>query len=79
MINLNNFDSNLLKVGKKSYKNISTYKVGYITIKKITEFENIYSVNPLYLIINHVSGYIKEKNENKYFLFDDSVNEKKGY
>ena len=27
------------------------YNIGYITIKKIGDYENIYSVNPLYLII----------------------------
>ena len=30
----------------------------------------IYSVNPLYLRINHASGYIEEKNGNKYLVFD---------
>ena len=37
----------------------------------------IYSVNPLYFLVNHASGYIKEKNGNKYLIFDDSVNENK--
>ena len=32
--------------------------------------ENIYSLNPLYLILNHVNGYLEEKNENKYLVFD---------
>ena len=39
--------------------------MGYITIKKIDDYENIYCVNPLYLCINHASGYIEEKNGNK--------------
>ena len=38
---------------------------------------NISSVNPLYLLVNNASGYIKEKNGNKYLSFDDSVNENK--
>ena len=38
----------------------------------------IFSVNPLYLLVNHASGYIEEKNGNKYLIFDDSVNENKG-
>ena len=29
-------------------------------------YVNIHSVNPLYLNINKVDGYIEEKNENKY-------------
>ena len=76
MINLKNFDSNLLKIDKKHYKGINIYYIGYITIKKIDEYESIYSVNPLYLHINHASGYIEEKNGNKYLIFD-SVDENK--
>ena len=48
MINIKDFDSNLLKIDKKSYKNIGIYNIGYITIKKLDDYENIYSVNPLY-------------------------------
>ena len=59
MINIKKFDSNLLKIDKKSYKDIGIYNIGYITIKKIDDHENIYSVNPLYLIIAHASGYIE--------------------
>ena len=33
MINIKNVDSNLLKIDKKSYKNIDTYDIGYITMK----------------------------------------------
>ena len=45
-------------------------------LKKIDDFERIYSVNPLYLCINHVRGYIEEKNGNKYLIFN-SVDESK--
>ena len=62
--------SNLLKIYKKSYTNISIYNIGYITIKKIDDCENIYSVNHLYLRINYGSGYIEEKGVNKYLVFD---------
>ena len=55
MINIKNFDSSLLKIDKNSYKNIHIYYIGYITIKKIDDHENIHSVNPLYLIVNHAS------------------------
>ena len=34
MMNLKNVDARLLKIGKKSYKNIGIYNIGYITIKK---------------------------------------------
>ena len=30
------------------------------------------------MLVNHASGYIEEKNGNKYLIFDDSVNENKG-
>ena len=77
IIDLKKFEPNLLKIDKKSYKNIDIYYIGFITIKKFDEYESIYSVNPLYLrIINHASGYIEEKNENKYLIFD-SVDENK--
>ena len=66
---IKNFDPILLKIDRKSYKNIGIYNIGYITIKKIDDYENIYSVNPLYLIIAHASGYIEEKDVNKYLIF----------
>ena len=56
MINIKSFDPNLLKIDKKSYKNIVIYNIGYITIQKIDDCENIYSVNPLYLLADHVRG-----------------------
>ena len=61
----------MLKIDKQSYKN-SIYNIGYITKKKIDEYENIYSVNPLYLIIANASGYIEEKGVNKYLFFDST-------
>ena len=78
IIDLKIFESNLLKIDKKHYKGINIYYIGYITIKKIDDCENIHSVNPLYLLVNHASGYIEEKNGNKYLIFDDSANENKG-
>ena len=41
-------------------------------IKKIDDCENIESVNPLYLLIDHASGYIEEKGMNKYLVFDSA-------
>ena len=72
IINLKNFDSKLLKIDKNSYENIGIYNIGYITIKKIDDCENIYSVNPLYLLVNHANGYIEGKNGNKYLIFDST-------
>ena len=50
-INIKNFDSSLLKIDKKSYKNIDIYYIGYITMKSISDYESINSVNLLYLIV----------------------------
>ena len=41
----------------------------YITIKKVDDCENIYSVNSLYLIIGQAGGHIEEKNKSKYSIF----------
>ena len=62
----------MIKVDKKSYKDISIYHTGYISIKKIDDRENIYRVNHLYLRINHASGYIEEKDVNKHLIFDST-------
>ena len=76
IIDLRNFDAKLLKINKKLYKNIDIQYIGYITIKRIDDYESIYSVNPLYLHINHASGCIEEENGNKYLIFN-SVDENK--
>ena len=47
MINIKNFDSNLLKLDKTSSKNIAVYYIGYVTKKDKYVFN---SANPLYLI-----------------------------
>ena len=61
IINIEEFNSSLLKIGKKSYKDIDIYYIVYITIKKLGDCENIYIANPLYLMIGKVDGHIKEK------------------
>ena len=77
MINIKNFDSSLLKIGKKSYKNIGICYIGYIAIKSISDYENINSVDPLYLILGEVDGYIEENNGNKYLTFASTDKSKK--
>ena len=37
------------------------YNIAYTAIKKIGNYKNICSVNPLYLYVNCASGYIEEK------------------
>ena len=58
MVNIEVFDSNLLKICKKSYKKIDVYYSGYIAMKSISDYNSINSVNPLYFIIVEVDGYI---------------------
>ena len=72
MIDIKSFDSDLLQIDKKLYKDIGIYNIGYITIKKVDAYENIYSVNPLYLTINHGSGYSEEKGVNEYLVFNST-------
>ena len=67
----------MLKIDKNSYKDIGIYNIRYITIKKIDDCEKIYSVNPVYLLIDHASGYIEEKGVNKYLVFDSTDENKK--
>ena len=76
MINIENFNRDLLKIDKKSYKNIGIYYIGYITIKD-SKYVNINSVNPLYIIIGEANCSIKEKNGNKYVTFADTDKNKK--
>ena len=72
MINIRNFCSNLLKIDKKSHKDIDIYYIGYITIKKFGDCENIHSVNLLYLIIHTATGHFKEKYGEKYLILDST-------
>ena len=62
----------MLKIDKNSYKDIDIYYNGYITIKKVDDYENIHSVNPLYLIIHSATGHFKEKNDDKYLSLDST-------
>ena len=61
IVNTEDFHSNLIEINKKLHKNINIYYIGYIMIKKFDNYENIHSVNLLYLIINSATGYFKEK------------------
>ena len=66
-IDLKDFDAKLLKIDKKDYNEIDIYYIGYVTIKKIGDYNDINSVNSLYLIINQMISHfecnsIEEKN-----------------
>ena len=62
------------KLTKKNINKIDIYYIGYVTINKIGDYNNINSINPLYLMIDETIGHfdcnsIEEKNENKYSVF----------
>ena len=76
MINIKDFNPSLIKIDKKSNKNICIYYMGYITMKD-SDNVKVNSVNPLYLIIGEVDGYIEENNENKYLTFASTDRNKK--
>ena len=67
MINIENFHSNSRQ---KSFKEIDIFNIGYSTIKKFGDCENINIINPLYLIIYSATGHFKEKNGEKNLILD---------
>ena len=79
LINLDGFDADLLKLDKKGVMNINVYYIGYVTKKPAY---NIDTVNPLYLNIYTLDGFIEEKDGSKYVnvaLTDYSNNVLKKY
>ena len=68
IINIKNFDSSLPKRDKKSFENIDIYSIRYIETKKVDDYENIYSVNPLCLMSKE-DRYIEQKDGNEYLIF----------
>ena len=74
LINVKDFNPKLLKLDKKSYKNIDICYIGFITKKD--EYK-INSVNPLYLLVHRIDGFIEERGGNNYLniAFTDSNNE----
>ena len=72
MINIKIFHSNILKIEKKSHEDIDIYYISYIMIKTFSDYENMRSVNPLYLIIHSATGHFKEKYGEKYLIIDST-------
>ena len=72
MVNIEDFHSNLLKIEKKSQRDIDICYIGHLVIKKIDEYENIHSVNQLCLVIHSAAWYFKEKNGEKYLIIDST-------
>ena len=61
LVDIKNF--HLLKIDKKSHKDIDISYIGYIPIKKFEDCENIHKANSLYLIINSATGHLKKNTE----------------
>ena len=70
IIDIKTFNSNNLKLDKKTYSDLDIYNIGYVSIKKIGHGYDVNSVNSLYLGIDNASGYIEKINEDKCLVFD---------
>ena len=72
MINIEDFYTRLWKIDKKIIQKHWRLLHWIHHNKKIDDYENIFSVNLLYLIISRVHRFIEEKNESKYLAFDSA-------
>ena len=70
MINIENFHWNLRTIDKKSHKEIDIFNIGYITIKKSGDCENVNNINSFYLIIHSATRHFKKENDEKYLILD---------
>ena len=69
VINLDEFDGSKIKVERKNFNDIDIYYLGCEYKKKITECNEINSVNPLYLRIKDMKGQFKKgKDGNVWYL-----------
>ena len=74
LIKLFDFDSDMLKLDKKTFKGVNIYYIRYVTKK---EEYKINSVNPLHLLTYKIDGFVKEKGGNEYLniAFTDNNDE----
>ena len=79
IINLDEFDESKIKVDKKDFNDIDIYYLGYEHKKKISEYNVIDSVNPLYLRIISMNGQFEKGKDDAWYLiisYKDDVYEK---
>ena len=62
IINLDEFGGSKINVNKKNFNDINIYYLGYEYKKKITECNEINSVNPLYLRITDMKVNLEKVN-----------------
>ena len=67
LINIKDFDPNMLKLDKKTVLNHDVSYIGYITKKPQW---NVNNVNPLYLIIHRIKGHFEEVDGDKYLIIN---------
>ena len=71
LINIKNFNNNKLKLDKKNTLGDDVYYIGYITKKPQWD---VFSANPLCLMINRIKGHFEEVDGEKYLI----INSKNG-
>ena len=79
IINLDEFDESKIKVDKKDFNDIDIYYLGYEHKKKISEYNVIDSVNPLYLRIISMNGQFEKGKDDAWYRiisYRDDVYEK---
>ena len=80
MIQLNNFDCQLLKINKR--ENREKNNIYYVSYKINKPEHDINSINNLYFVVDHLYGKIEKINDSKdiYLVIEDSImNEKSLY
>ena len=65
LINIKYFNNNKLKIDKKGVLGNDVCYIGYITKKPQW---HVFSVNPLYLMINKIKGHFEEADGDKYLI-----------
>ena len=72
IVNIKDFDTNLLKINKLSYKGVfslNIYFIKYISTKNLNHMGVNHDKDFLYLFLNDVDGYIDENHGIKYLVF----------
>ena len=72
IVNIKDFDTNLLKINKLSYKGVfslNIYFIKYISTKNLNHMGVNHDKDFLYLFLDDLDGYIKEDDGIKYLVF----------
>ena len=68
IVNLDEFDESKIKVDKKDFTDIDIHYLSYEHKKKISKYNVINSVNPLYLRITNMNGGFKKGKDDAWYL-----------